>query len=215
MDFTIFKVVDAKGRASEWDTLAALAASTECKIVNISLAFGLPSWNTPTCGRESMSSRSAVFETIIDQLAGLADGPIIVAAAGNGSLTELSFPARFNTVLAVESVDFEGRSFGFFEPLDHRPRRQSAPERLCGAGGQQPRGAASPTEPVGTDKHGKDVCGTSFACAYASGLLAATWSDSANATKDAAAMLGTLRTRADKAFAGFGAALHGNGLLQY
>src|SRR5262249_55166970 len=41
VEIIMYKVADQKGRASEWDTLAALAAKSKADIINMSLAFGL------------------------------------------------------------------------------------------------------------------------------------------------------------------------------
>src|SRR5262249_52277901 len=102
-ELLFYKVVDASGRASEWDTIAALCAKHDANVVNISLAFGLRdkkgSWFCNQCGRESQSSRSQVFETVIDQFKHRSVQSIVVAGAGNDGRPELTFPARFGQVL--------------------------------------------------------------------------------------------------------------------
>ena len=213
-ELVIYKVADQKGRASEWDTLAALAAQSGADVVNISLAFGLPSWNTATCGRESQSSRSAVFEAMINQLGDAPDGPLIVAAAGNESRTELSFPARYKGVVAIESVDLSGTlsDFSNHATTDNEGNAHSSVFVL--PGGQQPQNA-QPTEYVGTSADGTQRCGTSFAAAYASGLIAALWSEPQHSGKDRTQLLDHLRSMADKKLPNYDPLTHGNGLMLF
>src|SRR5205814_1835175 len=51
--FIIYKVADANGRVSEWDTLASLSVCAKANIVNLSLQFGLEDRVCRVCGRES------------------------------------------------------------------------------------------------------------------------------------------------------------------
>jgi hypothetical protein len=78
-ELIIHKVVGDGGYATEWDTLAALATRTGADVINLSLAFGLNTIQCSSCGYQSRTSRSAVFENILDQAAG--QDAIIVAAA--------------------------------------------------------------------------------------------------------------------------------------
>src|SRR5258707_1857582 len=98
----IYKVADSTGRASELDTIAALVADSGAGIINMRLGLGLGDTKCPRCGRESHSSRAAVFENALDQVSDA--GAIVLAAAGNDSLSELDYPARFASALAVASV---------------------------------------------------------------------------------------------------------------
>ena len=177
-EFVIYKVADSTGRASEFDTMAALGVDNDVDIANISLAFGLDDTNCPHCGRESRSSRSAVFENFISQLSGEDDpnsaAPLIIAAAGNGSKTELSFPARFDNVLAIESINKAGQLSHFTNRANLNHEGKNHANVFVLPGGDKPAGGA-PTEYVGTSKAGKQYYGTSFAAAYASGLIAALW----------------------------------------
>ena len=68
-ELIVYKVADANGHASEWDVLAALGASYEADVVNMSLVFGLTTRRCPMCGVKSGSSRSAVFGYLLDELA--------------------------------------------------------------------------------------------------------------------------------------------------
>ncbi|QDV15597.1 Thermophilic serine proteinase precursor [Gimesia panareensis] len=213
-EFVIYKVADSNGRASEWDTLAALAAQSEADLVNISLAFGLADRICSRCGRESQSSRSAVFENMINQLDAADDGPLLVAAAGNDSLNELSYPARYNNIVAIESVN-QSRQLSQFSnhaTVDHEGNNHNNVFVLPGGEKSQ---NASPTEYIGTSISGKKFYGTSFATAYASGLIAALWSQTAHSCKDRQQLLDHLRRNADSSFSGFSHQAHGNGMMTF
>lgn len=214
-EFVIYKVADANGRASEWDVLAALAARNDADMVNISLAFGLPDRVCAVCGRESHSSRSAVFENLVKRLDQASDGPLIVAAAGNDAVSELAFPARFDNVIAVESVNLA-------KELSHFTNRATVNQEGNGhknvfvmPGGDKDPQQADPSEYVGTSSAGAKYYGTSFATAYASGILAALWSQPSHSSKDRAQLLDHLRNNADSGIPGYIQSTHGNGLMQF
>jgi subtilisin family serine protease len=212
--FIVYKVADANGRASEWDTLAALAADTGADVVNISLAFGLPDTLCAFCGRESHSSRSAVFENMIGQLSSATNGPLMVAAAGNDALPTLSFPARFSHVIAIISANKakELSSFTNHGAVDHVGDPHRNVFVLPGGEKQQ---NLDPTEYVGTSASGQLWWGTSFAAAYASGLIASLWSQSAHAAINSGQLLDHLRRNADTSLPKFSQTTHGNGLMRF
>ena len=212
--FIICKVADDTGRASEWDTLSALGVDAQAEIINISLAFGLDDILCPNCGRESRSSRSAVFENLLHELNDDPDGPLIVAAAGNGSLSELSFPARFDNVIAIESINKakELSRFTNRSTIDHAGDTHKNVFVL--PGGEEDTNA-NPTEYVGTSTSGAQYYGTSFAAAYASGLIAEFWTQPTHSSKDRNALLSELRANADKSVPNYVAATHGNGLMRF
>ena len=213
-DFVIYKVADASGRASEWDTLAAVAADSNADLVNISLAFGLPDRVCSVCGRESHSSRSAVFENMLDQLANATDGPLLIAAAGNDALQELSYPARFDNVLGIESVNLaKGLSeFSNRAAVDHEGNTH--PNVFVLPGGEKPL-KSTPTEYIGTSSAGAQYYGTSFSAAYASGIIAALWLQPSHNTKDRSQLLDHLRKNADKSLPNYNYSTHGNGMIQF
>lgn len=213
IDLVVYKVADQNGRASEWDTLAGLAASNQAKIINLSLAFGLDDQNDPACGRESQSSRSAVFETMVDQVCAHSQGAVILAAAGNRQKTELSFPARFANVLAIESVDANGdlSLFSNYSTVDQDNRPHSHVFVL--PGGQKDNNNAIKEHPVETSL-GQKYVGTSFATAYATGLLAVAWSDSRYQSLDRDGIIDLLCQNADQNLPSFNSQIHGNGLMK-
>lgn len=213
-EFIICKVADDQGRASEWDTLAALGIDVQAQLINISLAFGLDDILCPVCGRESRTSRSSVFENLLHELNEDPDGPLIVAAAGNGSLSELSFPARFDNVIAVESLNKakELSRFTNRSTIDHVGDTHKNVFVLPGGEVDQTSNA---TEYVGTSTNGAQYYGTSFAAAYASGLIAEFWSQSSQSSKDRKAILAELQANADKSIPNYVGVTHGNGLMQF
>ncbi|HEX6901820.1 MAG TPA: S8 family serine peptidase [Thermoanaerobaculia bacterium] len=213
-DFIIYKVADGNGRASEWDVLAALAADGPAEIVNISLAFGLQDTHCPRCGRESRSSRSAVFETLIHDLEEKDAGPLVVAAAGNKKDTSLAFPARFKDVVAIASIndagdlsDFTNRSVTDHEGNPH--------QNVFVLPGGEKVANNNPSEYVGDSAAGHQFWGTSFSAAYASGLIAGLWSRPEHAGKDRQDMLKHLRNKADAGHPTYVASTHGNGLMRF
>ena len=215
-EFIVYKVADATGRASEFDTMRALAVDNDADIANISLAFGLDDTNCPICGRESRASRSAVFENFIGQLAGVdASGPLIVAAAGNAAKTELSFPARFDNVIAIESINKAGQLSQFTNRANKNHFGMNHANVFVLPGGDKPAGVKAPTEYVGTANGGQQYYGTSFAAAYATGLIAALWSEPAHNGDDRPTLLDHLRNNADQTLPGYTAATHGNGLMRF
>ena len=212
--FIICKVADDTGRASEWDTLSALGVDAQAEIINISLAFGLDDISCPNCGRESRSSRSAVFENLLHELNDDPDGPLIVAAAGNGSLSELSFPARFDNVIAIESIN-KAKELSRFTNRSTIDHAGDAHKNVFVLPGGEEDTNANPTEYIGTSTNGAQFYGTSFAAAYASGLIAEFWTQPAHSGKDRNALLSELRVNADKSVPNYVAATHGNGLMRF
>ena len=214
-EFLVYKVADEDGRASEWDTLLALMADTDADIINVSLAFGLGDITCSVCGRESHASRSAVFENVLNELAEYSSAPLIVAAAGNGSLLELSYPARFSHVIAVESIN-KTKELSDFTNRGAVTEDGSAHNNVFVMPGGERTGTNDPTEYVGTAANGNRFWGTSFAAAYASGLIAALWSESKHDSKDAASLLDHLRSHADHdSLPNYLYETHGNGMMQF
>jgi subtilase family protein len=213
-ELVVYKVADAEGRASEWDTLAALATNSGADILNISLAFGLPGTYCPTCGRESHNSRSAVFENMVEQLAKSDHDPFLLAAAGNEGKDKLSFPARFSSILALISIN-EARELSTFtnrSAIDHVG--DPHPNVFVLPGGEEPAGAAA-TEYVGTCADGSRFFGTSFSTAYASGLIAALWSDPRYSWMSRLQLLDHLKGTADNQLPNFSPLTHGHGMLRF
>jgi subtilisin family serine protease len=210
-ELLIYKVLDSNNRASEWDTLAAIAADNDANIINLSLGFGLGDVACKSCGRrESHTSRSAVFESFLNQV--IDSGVIIVAAAGNAGANELKFPARFSKVIAIESIN-ESRSLSGFSNRSNQDQNGNVHQRVFVLpGGEKTIGATNPSEWVGTDTKGNEIYGTSFATAYASAIVAHVWDQNSGLTADQVITL--LATYASqKVSPSYDTKIHGNGLM--
>ena len=169
VEFVIFKVADATGRVSEWDALAGLVAKSDVHAVNLSLQFGLGDRQCKTCGRESTASRSAVFENVIHQVIERTSRPVIVAAAGNSGKSELAFPARFSQVLAIGGITSQNELSSDSNYGDQDEAGVTHNNHFVMPGGET---LASQAESVLTDSFGGDYRGTSFAAAFATGVVA-------------------------------------------
>lgn len=170
VELMVYRVADDLGRASEWDVIAALLCMGDADVVNLSLSFGFAGADCGKCGRRANSSRSFVFERTLDLLQSKSNPPIVVAASGNAGKEVLSYPARFSEVVAVASVNshLEVSQFSNQGALDHLDRQHQRVWFL--PGGDNRTGCEE--APVTSDRPGKPLIGTSFACAYATGLIA-------------------------------------------
>lgn len=204
--FMVYRVADRYGRASEWDVIAALLSMADADVVNLSLAFGFARGDCGTCGRGANSSRSLVFEHALELLTDRSRPPIVVAAAGNAGDASLCYPARFPDVVAVGSLNSRLEVSGFSNTgtRDH----VGAPHRRVWflPGGDDRPGQIEAVATVGPER--RPLYGTSFACAYASGLIA-----------DLLAVLPreTVRERLERAtgepMVGYAADVHGHGRM--
>ena len=208
----VYKVIDSKDRASEWDTLAALAADCKADIINMSIAFGLQDQTCSYCGRESYASRSAVFEKMLTEITANQD-VIVVGAAGNQGKTELAFPARFPQVVAIESIN-QAKELSHFSNRSSVSADGSSHKRVFVLpGGERTLTAgAAPTEWIASAKS-TDHCGTSFSAAYASAIFAHLWDDTAHSSKTAEQLIAYCASNADTAIPAYASATHGNGLM--
>ena len=167
--FVIFKVADSTGRVSEWNALAGLVAKSDAHAVNLSLQFGLGERTCKTCGRESTASRSAVFENVIHQVIERTSKPVIVAAAGNSAKSDLAFPARFSQVLAIGAITSKNELSTDSNYGDQDEAGDVHNNHFVMPGGET---LASQAESVLTDSFGGAYRGTSFAAAFATGVVA-------------------------------------------
>jgi Subtilase family len=201
-EFVIFKAADANGHIGEWDLLAALVADTGSRVINISAEYGLGTRICGTCGRQSHSSRSAVFENVLDGLNQLVPAPIVVAAAGNGSAPELAFPARFANVVAAGAINSQKvlASDSNYGNADQAGRKHHNHFVL-------PGGDAAPNqEDVIVLANGSSWHGTSLATAFGSAILATSIAGGAQAP------LASLRSNVDTGFPKYNSVEHGHGI---
>ena len=212
-EFIVYKVADASGRISEWDALAGIAAQSNAHVVNLSMQFGLldKGKGCAVCGRESRASRSAIFENIIDQMAKRKPRPIIVAAAGNYQANELAYPSRFADVLAVGAIT--SLRFLTSDCNTGNSDQAGSPHRNHFV---LPGGESNPAklEPVLTSAGARNWSGSSFAAAFASGLVAELLSRMRTASFDFDRFVDGLRQNADRNLRPiYSAAEFGNGLM--
>jgi subtilase family protein len=212
-DLWIFKVAKGKDPISEWVTLAALVAVRRASIINLSIAFGLADSTCARCGRESHSSRCAVFENVLDYVLGGNDGLLIVAAAGNGGKGALDFPARFGGVMAIGSID-SAKARSDFSNYGAKAAGGSVHDNLFFLPGGRGVGSSSGVpEYVGTTKApSNNLNGTSFAAAYASGALALMLS-STTLMPGRGAVLKHLQDHSSTKVVGYTSGDHGHGLM--
>lgn len=212
---TIYKVADSEGRISEWDAAAALAASAKAQIVNLSVQFGLRDRVCKVCGRESQSSRSAVFENIVGHAVTPSPKSILIGAAGNQGLGELAFPARFGAVLAIGAINSHGE-LSAESNYGHQYNNPGTPDNhfVCPGGDD----TIVPPESVGSFKVklAEELHGTSFAAAYATGVVANLVADHIGGAIKYGEILDQLRLKADKTSLNlYDPQKHGHGILRF
>jgi subtilisin family serine protease len=211
-ELIVYKIADDTGRISEWDAVAALAACADVDVVNLSVAFGLGDRKCKVCGRESHSSRSAVFESTLDHHGSSSREPLFVAAAGNASDAALAYPARFGRVVAVGAITshYALSSESNFGDLDHVSAVHT--NHFVAPGGEPgPAGAES----VGSFTSSPGAWhGTSMAAAYATGVTACRFATSGTSAHVASAVLPSARASADTShFGTHDYVKHGHGVL--
>lgn len=207
----ICKIVDDTGLASEWAAIAGLAATLDAHVVNISWEYGLRSTKCRRCGRASHAAKSQAFATFIDFVRGRPESPIVVASTGNDHVASLAYPSRFGNVLAIGSVNSrkELSDFSNYGNKDHENEDHLYHFVLPGG---ESDGA---TESIGQFGPGGDeIYGTSFAAAYASGVVAAVIAREGIDTLRDGGVLGTLIEDADRGFASYKSIEHGHGIMR-
>ncbi len=214
VELVIYKIANASKKVSEWDLLAALDAWNGADIVNLSIAYGFTDRVCGTCGRVSGRSRATVFERLLDQLRDSVASPLLVAAAGNDGADELYYPSRFNHVIAVESIDSSHNLSAFSNWSTTDQEHQTHPAVFVLPGGQRVKGQPA-TEVVGQSANGGEYWGTSFATAYAVGLIAAVWSQPIHTTKSRTQMLDHLKATADTSFPNYAFQTYGHGMMHF
>jgi Subtilase family len=204
-EFIIYKAGDANGHLNEWDLLAALVADSGAHVINLSVQYGLNTRVCGICGRQSSSSRSTVFETLMSATAKWANQPVMVAASGNSRATELAYPARFGNLVAVGSVNLDQEcNTG---DADHKGVLHI--NHFVAPGGDT---SAAQSEYVIELSNGSRYRGTSFACAFASAAALAAM-DTLSST-DYLRVLDHLRHQADKSFYWHTSPQYGLGIIR-
>jgi subtilisin family serine protease len=207
----VYRVLDEGGRASEWDLVAALMGIADAQLVNLSLQFRhhRKDWSCPTCGRHAGASRSIVLETTLAALLERSSA-LVLAAAGNDNAEELAYPSRFGNTVAVGAVnsELERSSFSNYGARDHELKAH--PSLFFAPGGEKHGMVEEVAASTGRDAR---YWGTSFACAYATGVAALHRTRSPSL--DAQALLTLLRDTAVQDIVGFDSGRHGNGRIRF
>lgn len=165
-ELIVYKVLDLKGRGTEWEAIAGLLTIDDVDIVNMSLQFGHDKLDCKECGRRTSSSRSVVFEQVLELVRQHGGNPLVVAAAGNLHDAALTFPARFPNVIAVGALDAQGAR-ARYSNYGARDNTGEHHQNLFFLPGGEPD---SPEKAVAYAGH-RSWWGTSFACAYASAII--------------------------------------------
>jgi subtilisin family serine protease len=165
----MFKVADA-GLANEWNVAAALGTDVGVPIhvINVSLQYGFLDKACDKCGRSAGSSRSWVFQRILETLDAASPQPCIVASAGNAGVAGLAYPARFGTVIATGAVNSSKALAGFSSWGDKDHVNDPHTQYFVLPGGES-QDVEYVAEHIPTSHK---YAGTSFATAYGSGVVA-------------------------------------------
>lgn len=201
----IVKITDTH-ELVEWDALAGIRVAFSADVINLSLSFGTGDQPCARCGRQSISSRSMVFEMVVGAALAQPHQPILVASAGNDSKTELRYPARFGDVVAIGAFDAEGKRASYSNYGARNAAGTPHANLFFAPGGEETRPVGSTTTPLAKAAY----YGTSLATAYASGVIACARE---TRPRNRAVLLEGLRTAARKSDKHL-AAEEGNGLIQ-
>ncbi|MFJ4365732.1 S8 family serine peptidase [Streptomyces chartreusis] len=192
--------------ATEWTLMSALrhALDIGADVINISMGFGLDDYECPHCGTLSQACRSAVLELLVaEAVRSTRNGPVVVSAAGNDGIGILNFPARYDSSVAVSSVNSLGEpsSFTNFDATQGHPWLLAAP------GGDGRRTSNEWLAESGDHRYR----GTSFAAGYVSGLISHALSVRPSTPTDA---LNSLAIAADSSVSKYDAKYHGRGVIR-
>jgi subtilisin family serine protease len=212
--FAIARVIDNSGCTTSWHLMAAMACIANADVVNVSIASSIDPGTFP-CRSMGTDAASLILESVMRDLQ-TRSNVIVVAAAGNESRPELALPARYRDALAVVAINTSGRLSGFSNHgvVDHT--QGPHPNVFAAPGGDTVKtrwGGRRTTEKVGaTAKGDKPYYGTSYAAAYATGVVAA--HIAANPGITSSKTLSDLRTQADKDPSWYVPQQHGNGVIR-
>lgn len=173
--FHVFRVADAHGLVTEWELVAALLSMGLCQVVNLSLTFSLDRPDCITCGRRANESRKITLGSAVDLLLNRPHPPIVVAAAGNAARAEVFYPAKYGRLVAIGSVNSRAElsSFSNWSADDEAGRPHPCFWYLPG-GDDRFGGVEEVADLPGSSLR---FLGTSYSCAYATGLIADLLSD--------------------------------------
>ncbi|MCX5583440.1 S8/S53 family peptidase [Streptomyces erythrochromogenes] len=193
--------------ATEWLLMHALKVALDrgAQVINISMGFGLDDVECPACGTMARTTRSTVLEFLIAHAVRSTtdERPIVVSAAGNDGIGLLNFPARYQSSVAVSSVNSLGNrsQFSNFDGTGHHPLLFAAP------GGDSEKAS----DEWLAESRDRRYRGTSFAAGYVSGLIAHVFSVRNNAS--VTEVLGEIGAAADSSRSNYDVKYHGKGIV--
>lgn len=215
----VFKVFGDDGRTTEWHILNALQTLRGANIVNMSITFGmLEEVECSECGRRSRLDRPVIYSHRVrsnafhNQIKQLVEREerVLVASSGNSGVAELEYPARFDEVVAISSINSSCRRSSF---SNYNGSGTPHPNHFALPGGETARTGRELVGGFGADI--KNAAGTSHAAAYASGLLAHLWNRARPEERNPRGMAVAMFNAAQKElgmFAHYNAAEHGHGI---
>jgi hypothetical protein len=182
-----------------------------CDVINASMGFGLLDRTCTRCGRDHGTTRSLVFQRLLNDVLEMQANTLFVAAAGNASRPEPVYPARYRSALCVAATNGSGDVATFSNTGAVDEEGLVKDYFVMAPGGDR----HDSTTGRGSDVYlasfkGRDWRGTSFSTAYVSGILA----DYRNRTgtgprsTEFTSLLGAADTGA---VAGYSRAVHGAG----
>jgi hypothetical protein len=161
---TVCPIRIAGADSTDWDAIRALYVARQIGADVAVLAFRqvLVEAPCPACGLVRSGARSEVFAKAVEHVT--ADNNLaVVVAAGNSGMPELARPASYPGALAVAALDAGSSSLANYSNWDGRGAFQVW---------------ALPGTEVALSDANQPLSGTSFACAYAGGLIASAISHS-------------------------------------
>ncbi len=215
----VFKVFGDDGRTTEWHILNALQMLGTANIVNMSITFGmLDEVACSECGRRSQLDHPVVYSHRVrsnafhNQMRQLLEreNRVLVASAGNRGAAELEYPARFDEVMAISSVNSSCRRSSF---SNYNGTGTPHPKHFALPGGETAQTGLELVGSFGADVN--NAAGTSHAAAYASGLLAHLWNRAKPEERNPRDMAAAMFNAAQKdfgVFARYNVAEYGHGI---
>lgn len=212
-DYKIAKAFNNSGCSTDWHLLVGLSLLADCDVINISVESQLAGEHF-RCKAIGHAATSAVFQAVLQR--GIADSSsIYVAAAGNGGLDDLAYPARFDQVVAIASINENGSLSHFSNRISNAAREPHSWVFVAPGGDHADDGSVAEEALAETQDGRRSFYGTSFATAYATGVVVAHIVDAraAQGLADRDDILDRLKSTADSGQVWY-TSEHGHGLVQ-
>jgi major intracellular serine protease len=212
-DAAITSIRISDGFPGMWKVMEGVSAASfghQADIINLSMGLSIAG-SCPKChmAAPGLSKILEFFLSDISQYEAGGNGPpLLVASTGNENQAEFTYPAKWDFMVAVGSINASKVRSRFSNYGD-----ASHSAFLVMPGGDDDD-QENPTEWVGKGDDG-ECLGTSPATAYASAMLALYYSDSDYRQSDRRQFLKEVLDQCDDTFSGYDADQHGEGFLPY